>query len=189
MKHLLLSLSFFTTTLTAQKSDMELVKNYLAYTLWANEQMTHWMSEASDEIWTKEIESSFTSIESTTKHLWSAEYGWLSFLKHLPWESTPQVGSKMEMLQAWEKTTLDFVRYGIFLLETPATAVWKLRDQPVEVEEVLLHVCNHATYHRGQLITMGRQAGLAHPPRTDYIYFIRLDQEEKQRLWERITTE
>jgi uncharacterized damage-inducible protein DinB len=109
VKHLLLSLSFFTTTLTAQKSDMELVKNYLAYTLWANEQMTHWMSEASDEIWTKEIESSFTSIESTTKHLW--------------------------------------------------------------------------------LITMGRQAGLANPPRTDYIYFIRLNQEEKQRLWERITTE
>ncbi|MFN2424735.1 MAG: DinB family protein [Cryomorphaceae bacterium] len=34
---------------------------------------------------------------------------------------------------------------------------------------------NHSTYHRGQLVTMGRQAGLSTPPQTDYIFYVRKD--------------
>lgn len=173
--------------LNAQTSDMDIVKNYLAYTLWANEQIIQWLEDCSDEEWDREIESSFTSIHRTSQHLWGAEYGWLSFLKHLPWERTPDTSSKTELLDSWRQTSLDFVRYGIFLLETPTAAVWKINELPVAKEDVLLHVCNHATYHRGQLITMGRQAGLKSPPRTDYIFFIRLPTEEKERLWQQIS--
>ncbi len=36
------------------------------------------------------------------------------------------------------------------------------------IEEILMHVCNHGTYHRGQLAKMLKQAGYA-PPITDYI--------------------
>ncbi|WP_199120108.1 DinB family protein [Pedobacter sp. ASV28] len=36
------------------------------------------------------------------------------------------------------------------------------------VEEILLHVCNHGTYHRGQLAKMLKQAGYE-VPYTDYI--------------------
>lgn len=36
------------------------------------------------------------------------------------------------------------------------------------VEEILMHVCNHGTYHRGQLAKMLKQAGYV-PPITDYI--------------------
>lgn len=36
------------------------------------------------------------------------------------------------------------------------------------IEEILLHVCNHSTYHRGQLAKMLKQAGYV-PPVTDYI--------------------
>jgi uncharacterized damage-inducible protein DinB len=36
------------------------------------------------------------------------------------------------------------------------------------VEEILIHVCNHGTYHRGQLAKMLKQAGYK-PPITDYI--------------------
>jgi uncharacterized damage-inducible protein DinB len=36
------------------------------------------------------------------------------------------------------------------------------------IEEILMHLCNHGTYHRGQLAKMLKQAGFA-PPVTDYI--------------------
>lgn len=36
------------------------------------------------------------------------------------------------------------------------------------IEEILMHVCNHGTYHRGQLAKMLKQAGYV-PPITDYI--------------------
>ena len=39
--------------------------------------------------------------------------------------------------------------------------------------DVLHHVLNHSTYHRGQLITMGRQLGIQNPPSTDYIFWAR----------------
>lgn len=50
------------------------------------------------------------------------------------------------------------------------------KDQKeISIADIILHVFNHATYHRGQLITMGRQVGLTLPPRTDYIYFLMKD--------------
>ncbi|MCW3088046.1 MAG: hypothetical protein JWQ78_1432, partial [Sediminibacterium sp.] len=42
------------------------------------------------------------------------------------------------------------------------------------VKEILLHLFNHGTYHRGQLVTLLRQVGVEEIPRTDYIEFSRL---------------
>jgi uncharacterized damage-inducible protein DinB len=39
--------------------------------------------------------------------------------------------------------------------------------------EMLAHVFNHNTYHRGQLITMLRQVGVTDLPQTDLIFFYR----------------
>ena len=41
------------------------------------------------------------------------------------------------------------------------------------VYEMLLHLFNHQTYHRGQLITMLRQSGETNIPNTDLISFLR----------------
>ena len=41
------------------------------------------------------------------------------------------------------------------------------------VYEMLLHVFNHNTYHRGQLVNMLRQAGLEKIPATDFIVWSR----------------
>lgn len=41
------------------------------------------------------------------------------------------------------------------------------------IEEVILHVMNHGTYHRGQLITMLRNTGFENVGSTDFIRFLR----------------
>ena len=41
------------------------------------------------------------------------------------------------------------------------------------VYEMLLHLFNHQTFHRGQLITMMRQNGIEKIPPTDFIVFSR----------------
>ena len=41
------------------------------------------------------------------------------------------------------------------------------------VWEMLLHLFNHGTYHRGQLVTMLRQLGEEKIPQTDFIHFSR----------------
>ena len=47
-----------------------------------------------------------------------------------------------------------------------------LFSQPIR--EILLHLTNHGTYHRGQLVTMLRQIGVEKIPQTDYILYSRL---------------
>ena len=44
-------------------------------------------------------------------------------------------------------------------------------NQPVS--EILLHVFNHGTYHRGQLVTMLRALGVTNLPATDFIVWSR----------------
>lgn len=41
---------------------------------------------------------------------------------------------------------------------------------PVNV--ILMHVFNHATYHRGQLVTMLRQLGVKKIPQTDFMVYM-----------------
>ena len=42
------------------------------------------------------------------------------------------------------------------------------------VYQVLLHVFNHSTYHRGQLVTMLRNLGVEKIPQTDFIVWSRM---------------
>ena len=41
-----------------------------------------------------------------------------------------------------------------------------------KLADILQHIVNHSTYHRGQLTTMIRQVGVT-PPRTDFLVFAR----------------
>lgn len=40
------------------------------------------------------------------------------------------------------------------------------------LHDILTHVLNHATHHRGQVVVLLREAGIA-PPGTDYILYTR----------------
>ena len=161
----------------AEKKE-HLLKSYASYNRWANERFTEWLKQASEKQFYREVESSFNSLEKTALHLWNAEYGWLQTLKGEPWGDPPGrdfEGSPEELFEGWLNTSGNFENFVRAMSEEELAGDRPLgRDrEPSSVEAIVLHVFNHATYHRGQLITMGRQVGLTDPPRTDYIYYIR----------------
>jgi uncharacterized damage-inducible protein DinB len=157
---------------------ISVVKNYAAYNHWANARLAEWLQEATHEQLHMEIESSFNTLVKTVKHLWNAEFGWLQTIMDLPWGSPASdfEGSDEELLKKFLETSAAFEKHGMKLKDKDLKRTIPLgKDKnPTPVEDIILHVFNHATYHRGQLITMGRQAGLSAPPRTDYIYYISL---------------
>lgn len=174
MKTKLLTLLLLSNAiLMAQDKQSSTITQYVQYTVWANDQLIQWLETCDDEAWTKEVSSSFNSIAATSRHLWNAEFGWLTTLKKKPWDNVPNGLNKGDILNGWRQTSQDFASYALALLEEEHEGVRMLGDNEVRIEDILLHVCNHATYHRGQLITLGRQMGLVNPPRTDYIYYIR----------------
>jgi len=153
------------------------IKQQAAYNTWANQQLANWLRQATKEQWHHPIESSFKTLDLTVRHLWNAEHGWLTTLKNQPWQVAIEENQSLasdDLLQGFLKTSRDFQQFVDKLTEVQLDETRNLgRDaKTVTLIDIIHHVFNHATYHRGQLITMGRQAGLSDPPRTDYIYFV-----------------
>jgi uncharacterized damage-inducible protein DinB len=156
---------------------MAIIQDYAAYNLWANKAYVAWLSPADSSQFHKEVESSFNTLAKTVAHLWNAEHGWLNTLQEQPWGDPPSKtfeGNHREMLAAWLVTSERLAQHVQQLSDEQIAKVFTRNDGSYlgTAEEIMLHVFNHATYHRGQLITMGRQVGLQNPPRADYIYYI-----------------
>ena len=158
--------------------DHDMIRKYTAYNLWANQQLAEWLKNTDESLFDKEVESSFPSLRQTVAHIWNAEAGWLNYIRDLPWGEAPSKtfeGSINEMLDSWLNTSADFdghvrkMSEKDLYSEKPDT---KGNGKTAYID-MIHHCMNHSTYHRGQLITMGRQLGLQNPPRTDFIYYIR----------------
>jgi len=151
-----------------------ITKRYAAYNTWANRQMADWLRQAGQERMNREMESSFPTLHRTVMHLWGAETGWLSTVQNREWERPAEITDADELLDAFIATSTSFEAHVTALSDQEMAGRRKVGKSEMAVEDIVHHVFNHATYHRGQLITMGRQVGLPDPPRTDYIYYLSL---------------
>ena len=159
-----------------------MIQRYTAYNHWADQQLADWLRNASEEDMNREIESSFSNLKETVIHIWNAEYLWLQAVRDESAENSPAKnfqGNKKELLNGWLKASENFSSHVKSMSsEDLQTKRYKTnRDGYTAIVDMIHHCMNHSTYHRGQLITMGRQAGLTDPPRTDFIYYIGLSNE------------
>lgn len=152
------------------------------FNVWANNIVHSWLDTVTDEQWEKPIVSSFNSIGETVLHIAGAEITWLDRLKNVSapiW--LPQVfkGSKEELLEIWKKASTDL---KVFVenfddkdLDQPM--IFKRlngEENRMPYYQVFAHVFNHSTYHRGQLVTMLRQAGYTEVRSTDMLMYFRV---------------
>lgn len=151
-----------------------LTNDLTAYNVWANHQIIVWIKDKSPEILTQKIPSSFSTIKSTFLHIWNAERFWLSFLKHLEFEPfRKEFDENFEaFFEGIINQSLKFETFAHSLteeqLEENRTIDTPWLKGTLPVYDYIQHAMNHSTYHRGQLITMGRMLGLENPPNTDF---------------------
>jgi len=156
-----------------------LIKKYAAYNLWANQQLAAWLEKAPEGAMEMNIESSFNTLRKTVVHIWNAEYLWLKVLQEQSIDPIPGnsfTGNDESLLTSWLAASEDLNQY-VANLDEQGLSSFRNRAKPGEelsVMDIIQHTLNHSTYHRGQLITMGRQAGLGTPPRTDFIHYVSL---------------
>jgi uncharacterized damage-inducible protein DinB len=158
----------------------QLLRQYTRYNLWANQAMFGWLGTHTD-LWEQHITSSFPSIRATFLHIWDAEAGWLARFEHQDmtrWPSevytgpneqlqTDLLASSQRVVDFFAACSDDFFDVEMGYRQKNGTAYSN------QVSDMLLHCMQHSTYHRGQLVTMGRQLGLTDPPKTDYIHYVR----------------
>jgi len=160
----------------------ELLLQYARYNVWANKLIIDALLKLEEGAVDKEMISSFPSVRRTVIHIWSAEYIWLQRLQlaeHPVWIEAEFNGAFEEACMQWQQVSASFVQFVEKQYDDRAFEhVLQFYDRQkvsckMAVYHVLQHVFNHATQHRGQLITMLRQCGATKIPQTDYIVFAR----------------
>jgi uncharacterized damage-inducible protein DinB len=160
----------------------ELLQQYATYNVWANKLMTEALLKLDDGAIDQEITSSFPSLRATVYHTWSAEFIWLQRLQlveHPVWVQGEFNGSFIEACENWQRASADLLQFVEKQYDDRALQhVLQFYDRQkvshkMPVFQVLQHVFNHSTYHRGQLVTMLRQTGAKEIPGTDFIGFAR----------------
>lgn len=151
-------------------------KEIAEYNLWANAIVCSWLEQITDEQWNKEIISSFNSIQETVLHIISAEYAWLQRFRKEPfdWLQSTYKGTKEEHIKLWKETSTEMKSFIDAFDENNLNTNLDFKRlngdaYSMPYYQLFAHVVNHATYHRGQLVTMLRQAGFSNVSSTDLL--------------------
>ncbi len=158
----------------------ELLLQYARYNKWANARFVAVLQQLTDEQLDMEIKSSFPTIRKTVYHMWSAEDIWLQGLnltEQPVWAESVFEGSIEEAIESWCNCSEGLLAFIEKQFNDNAfqhvMQYYNLKKQSVKlpVHVGLMQVLNHATYHRGQLVTMFRQTGVKKVPASDYYLF------------------
>jgi uncharacterized damage-inducible protein DinB len=158
----------------------ELLQQTAGYNIWATKLLTERIGKLSDEEINREIVSSFPSLYKTLQHMWLAEEVWWKRLKlteNIILESSAFEGSFNEMAGILARQSQQFKDWVDNATESQLTHVFAyIRNKEqikMPVYQMLHHVFNHASYHRGQLVTMLNQLGADKIPATDFSAYCR----------------
>ncbi len=162
-----------------------MTKNYFLelarYNIWANNIVSSWFNRINDQQWEQPLVSSFENIAATALHIAGAETIWLERLNNVEspvWLPATFKGNKTEMVDVWKKASSSLEKFVGQFDETKMGNILRFTRLNGEVQEmphyqVLAHVFNHSSYHRGQLVTLLRQVGFTEVGSTDLLAFYR----------------
>jgi uncharacterized damage-inducible protein DinB len=159
--------------------DLELL---LDYHYWARDRVIEAVERLTPEQYDRDLGNSFRSMRETVVHLFGADWIWCS-----RWQGTsptalpdprnlfPDVPSIRVAWQEHEREVRAVLarlgEHGLTLPLEYRTTDGKTQAQPFW--QMLQHLVNHGSYHRGQVTTMLRQLGAAPPKAMDLIAFYR----------------
>ena len=172
----------------------ELLLQYALYHSWANGLLLETVDKLPADLQNREVNSSFSSIYKTILHMWNAESVWWQRMKLQERITEPNeffAGTTKELIsnlllqnaqwQEWIANAQAHMLQHEFIYKNSKKESFK---QPVF--QVLLHVFNHGTYHRGQIVNMLRQVGVDKIPQTDYIFWSRTEANKKSKVDRRL---
>jgi uncharacterized damage-inducible protein DinB len=166
--------------------DINDVRTLFAYNLWANRRMFSVLEKLSDAQFMAEAQSSFPSIRESVFHILAAEWIWLKRWKGA--SPRASVANPNASARTWNgMTPSDKPAYeelaSVAALRAFAELLEKERQQflgslsdaalqrhldytdmagkafSMPLVQLMQHVVNHGTYHRGQVTTLLRQVG------------------------------
>ena len=146
----------------------------VAYNRWANDRLLHASAALDAGERERDLRASFTSLHGTLAHILWGERGWLHFWQKGGFPSESASGDYRDFARlhsAWRHHHDAYATYLLGLTQHDLNSRRTVDDDEYALSDLVEHVLNHSTHHRGQVTLMIRQLGHA-PPETGYRHFL-----------------
>lgn len=145
-----------------------IIEQFAGYDCWANHLFIDWLSTKDDKILQHLVASSFPSIDLTIQHITRTQRFWLQFvteqdISNFDWtvkEQSPTISLFDWQLQSKHITEALHAMSDSYLLEELYLNMPWAKNKKMRYTYVM-HLFNHTTFHRGQIVTMARQLGIS----------------------------
>lgn len=157
----------------------QLIGTSAAYNVWANDKIAEILKGIDNDLLDEPVVSSFPTLRKTVYHIWDAEFIWLSRLQGEAityWPSEKfNAETPIDGILEVSKGLLDIVQQHNDEWLNTVCEYYNTKGQKFTQQyyQILMHVFNHSTFHRGQLITMLRTLGVTNLVSTDLITYFR----------------
>ena len=161
--------------------NLEELRTLIDYHYWARDRALDAASALTPDQLNRDMGNSFRSVRDTLAHIYAAEWAWCSRWNGVsptafPDHPLPDVAA---MRVRWADLEVN-VRAVVDRMRVEGldrTIEYKLMNGDARSSvfwQMVQHVVNHASYHRGQVTTMLRQMGVPPPQSMDLITYYRL---------------
>lgn len=160
----------------------ELLRRFAMYHIWASQKLFDFVLSLPEDQHKKELLSSFNSIYRTTLHMWNAESVWWQRIISTDNVVPPEKGFDGTLQDIINSMELQSQQWLAWVNEMTDESLLEqlhyknLKGEPFTqpLRDIALHIFNHGTYHRGQIVNMLRQLGVTSSiPQTDYTVWSR----------------
>jgi uncharacterized damage-inducible protein DinB len=151
--------------------NLDVLQDHLAYTAWASARLLAAASELTPEERARDFGTADRSVEGTLAHVFAGDRVWLKRVTGAPSTGFLSAEEKnLSFLQtAWPALHQEWIAWAKTLNLASPTQEIVYRDlkgnewrQPLW--QIILHVVNHGTHHRGQVAGFMRSLGRTPPP-------------------------
>jgi uncharacterized damage-inducible protein DinB len=156
------------------------LRTHLRYSTWASRRVLDAVLKLDPEQQTRDLGCSHKGLLDTLRHIHFGDSIWLTRIQGEQYRP-PSDAIEIDWPRvhaAWERWSDSLNDAGVNRL----VGYKDMKGNPYEtpVWQICLHVVNHATLHRGQVMAMLRQLGVPPPP-TDLIFYYRESSRENSR--------
>lgn len=158
----------------------DFIHQILDFHYWARDRAMLATEALSTEQYVRPMGNSFSSIRDTLNHVYHAEWVWYSRWNGVsptafPSDDIPDLAALRTLWSGMEGKVRAYVT-GASATDLQRVIPYRLmsgKEGASPLWQMVMHMVNHATYHRGQVTTMLRQLGAAPARSTDMITYFR----------------
>jgi uncharacterized damage-inducible protein DinB len=157
------------------------LRTLIHYNYWAHDRMLDAVAKLSQDQYLKPLGNSFSSVRDTVVHIYGAEWIWFTRFKGQSPTELPKATEFADLASlragwadveaGWRSLAANLGDNDVDTVLAFKTTVGASASSPLG--QLIQHVVNHGSYHRGQVTTMLRQLGAEPPKSMDLIVYHR----------------